>query len=233
MNEATATATAEVKAQETAEVKAAAPIKAEVPKLGVKDIARLLAEKTPLAVKESETDVYQVFTTKENGKLNWRKGLIYQAFRYAKGLVFEFQLYSAKQSAHLAGFKNRFDSLVKDGVIKQPKGLASRLTMKIEDSVGMDEAVARAAKFVEEVEVIAEQVRAELPNENFVSKAETKALEKAAKKLAEEAAKANAPATDPVAPATQDVQVTDPASPAPEQAPKPVAKATKKAVTKK
>ena len=85
MNEATATA--EVKAQETAEVKAAAPIKAEVPKLGVKDFARLLAEKTPLAVKETETDVYQVFTTKENGKMNWRKGLIYQVFRYAKGLV--------------------------------------------------------------------------------------------------------------------------------------------------
>ena len=235
INETVATQTPATEVPQTPAAPAPAPV---IVKINPKTAAAALVEKTTLAVNPCGTEAYTCFTTKENSKLNWRKGIIWQITRYATGINFEFRLYSAKQSAHLAEFKDKADALIAEGMTKVKLGLASRYYIKLSDADGEEKAVEKMVALVNVGEPIAQEIRAALKDEDFVSKKETKAAEKAKKEAAkleaqkaaealkaQQAEKAAQPPAEAPAPSTEEKSAEQPVT---EVKPQVVSKAAKK-----
>lgn len=179
--------------------------------LDLHETATKIAAGVPgLKVRATNSKGYRCIVTEANEDLNWKKGLFFQLNPNAKGFVFELELYSVKGGAHLAEVAPRFAKFASTEIACLKKGFACRLSMKLPFALGEEAIVAKAVEMINLVNPEVEAVRAELKDEDFVSKKESKAKAP----VAAEAPAAEAPTAEP----------TTPEAPAPQA----VAKAAKK-----
>lgn len=169
----------------------------------VRDIEQILTVALELApaykMRKTNSKTFRCMTPIENENANWKKGLVYLAARYSKGINFELWLYSTKKGAHLAEFNDKFRTLANDTIKCEALGLAVKLRVQLPDAMADDVVRSTIEKFLATVEPTVTEVRALVPA--VVSKAETA---KAAKAAAE-AAKTVAVPEVPVVEATTEV----------------------------
>lgn len=179
--------------------------------LTIPEVAAAIVKANPeLVIHENEATGYKCLITAEKTDLNWKKGLIWNVNCFSKGFNFEFQLYSSKKGAHLVEFVDRFKALANDKIKAENMGLTIRLRIKLPMSLGLDEIVKQATDLIKLVEPVANEVRALLKDEDFVSKKETSKAKKVEEQpKAEDPAKVEEPAVE--APAAEaEVPVTQP-----------------------
>lgn len=191
-----------------------------VVKIGLNDLAVAIAAASALAleVRKTDSDSYRIIGTKENGDVNWKKGLIYVVNQYATGSRIELQLYSPKKGAHLAEFKDEFNQfngakIGEEAVEQLPFGLATRLRVKLPHVLGLEKAAALGAEFIALVNDKVEEIRGKitLPEKAAKKPAKVKADKTEGKAEAKKGAKSKAKSKKP-APVIQkvDTPVIDP-----------------------
>lgn len=120
-----------------------------------------------LEVRQTDSNSYRIIGTKENGNINWKKGLIYVINKYATGNHIELQLYSPKKGAHLAEFKDEFNQfngvkIGEESVEQLAFGLATRLRLKLPCALGLEKAAELGAEFIKLVNGKVEEIRAKI-----------------------------------------------------------------------
>lgn len=201
-----------------------APVaKVEVPKIAIADLATAIVAAVPaLAIRKTESKGYVILGTAVDGDANWKRGLFFQVNPYATGNVLELRLYSPKKSAHLAGFKDRFNQFagaqIGDAVVEQlPCGLATRLRVKLANTLGLEKMVELATQFIALVSAEVEAVRSEIviepPKEKKAKKVKAEKTEAPAqakkaksKSKVKKVAEVAAPLNPEVAAALADIQ---------------------------
>ena len=135
--------------------------------------AAFIAAAPHYKMRKTNSKTFRPITLVTDEDLNWKKGLVFLAARFSKGVNLEFWMYGAKGGAHLAEYNDQISALASDVIKCESCGLAKKLRIQIKDTATDEEMNAQITAFLAAIEPTVNEIREKV--QVVVSKKETKA----------------------------------------------------------